>query len=789
MAPEKDDMDFTELPQFARFILDNYADDYVAKEVSVSRSMDIPLWRQFENIPDEQIISQSKPYYLEFLMAVAERRIWQHLRNAIEQYRQDMLMHVAREQITPQDLLMTHAARKTAMLFFLPSYTAEISLFQKIVYELDALFLKFSVVSSEAYTELLHQKMAEEKSIKDKLFSTSPGFYYLYDIASDSQILPSEKLFTVLGYSRYDFAGNPRFFRQIMHPEDLPGADNYLQSLESMKEGDVKSFNYRLRNSAGEYRWMKNYETVYKVDDAGKPIQLLGVAFDVTQEKIYTEEIQAKEEALIEAQNLANIGSFTWDLEANKLVHASRPLQGLGLTEGDSFEDIMSNVHPGDKEQVLKSFQKAIAGKREYECEYRCGIKDRERILWSKGKVLFTDGRARQFKATIMDVTDKHHMIRKLQRSEELYKQAQALNKIGNWSWNFNSDRIQWSDELFRIYGLAPQSEKITFERYCSFVHPGDRQSRKELIEDQLKNPGHREYYFRIISADREEKILYGQSEVLINEEGVPYKMIGTCQDVTVQKTLEQTLYDRTIQLQKSNASLKVFAYISSHDLKEPLRKISLFGDRLRMLNANKLDEQSTGILTTIIQSSLRLQQMIDEILSVSRINSEDNFEDASLQEILEEVLLSLETQVEEKSAIITYDPLPTVYVNAVQIRQLFMNLISNSLKFSRPNVAPVINITCDFPSVREITDMGLQNSRRFVRISFADNGIGFQNDYSEKIFAIFQRLHDKSAYKGTGIGLAICREIVGHHGGIITATGTLHQGSIFSVVLPVQSS
>jgi len=789
MPQVQDDMKFSVIPEFARFILDNHLDDYIRKEVSISRAMNIPLWEQFRGVSDEDIISNSKEYYTKFLSCLAENSCRQHLQDAINSYRLDLLTHVNREMITAEDLLLTQAARKKTMLSYLRFYTSDPDLFVKVIEEMDALFLRYNIESTHTFIELLNQKMLEEKSIKDKLFTTSPGFYYLYDISEDAQVLPSEKLFRAFGYSHYEYAGNNKFFRHLIHPEDLENADKYLLSLSDMEEGEVRFFEYRLRNSKGEYRWMRNYESVYKTAPDGMPKQLLGVAFDITQERLYTEEIEAKKEALVEAQNLANIGSFTWDLRTHSITVFSRDLNTLGLQHGESFEEIMANVHPVDRAQLLEIFNKAIRGRREYECEYRCSINNRERILWSRGKVTFIEDKPALLKATIMDVTDKHHMVRKLQRSEELYKQAQALNKLGNWSWNLNSDRIQWSDELFRIFGLAPQSERMTFERYLSFVHPEDRLSRQELIADQVRNPGHREYYFRINSADGIEKILYGQSEILLNDEGAPFKMIGTAQDVTAQKTLEKTLYERTIQLQKSNASLKIFAYISSHDLKEPLRKISLFSDRLRLLNQDKLDEQSRNILTTIIQSSLRLQQMIDEILLVSKINTDEEFEHANLQVILEDVLSGIQSHVEDKSAIITYDPLPTAYVNAAQMHQLFSNLLSNSLKFSRTQVSPIINISCDFPSVKEINEAGLANTMRYVRIRVTDNGIGFQNDYSEKIFAIFQRLNDKSAYKGTGIGLAICREIVGHHGGIIYAEGVLNQGATFTIILPVQSS
>ncbi|HTE25611.1 PAS domain-containing sensor histidine kinase [Flavitalea sp.] len=787
MANGKDDMIFSFAPNFARFILENHLEEYLRREVSFSRSMNIPLWEQFKDSRVEDVVANSRHYYTEFLEGIANNSTWQNINKWVNQYRQDLLGHVNRAQISAEDILLTHAARRKTLLSFLGDFTNDPTLIIQIIGELDTLFTRYNILAAQNFIEQLNQKVLEEKSIKDKLFTTSPGYYYLHDIPGDTQILPAEKLFFELGYNRYEFAGNNKFFRQIVHPEDLANADHYIMSLANMQEGEVRFFEYRLRNSKGEYRWMRNYETAYKRDSEGFPTQLLGVAFDITQERLYAEELQAKEEALLEAQNLANIGTFTWDILDNKICAFSKDLASLGLQAGSSFEEIMTNVHPSDKIQVIQMFNKAINGTRPYECEYRCTVNNRERILWSKGKVKFIDEKPAQLNATIMDVTDKHQMIRKLQRSEELYKQAQALNRIGNWSWNISSDRVQWSDELFNIYGLPAQSEQITFDRYLSFVHPDDREARSAGIQEQINNPGHREYYFRIKTPDGAEKILYGQSEVLLNEDELPFKMIGTCQDVTAQKTLEKTLYDRTIQLQKSNASLKVFAYISSHDLKEPLRKISLFGDRLRMLNESRLDEQSTNILKTIIQSSLRLQQMIDEILSVSKINTDEHFEHTSLTEILEDVLMNIEPQIEEKAAVINYEPLPYAFVNPIQIRQLFTNLISNSLKFSRPKTPPTINITTDFPSIKEITEAGLENSKRYLRIRFSDNGIGFLNDYAEKIFAIFQRLHDKSTYKGTGIGLAICREIVAHHGGVISAKGAPQQGATFTVILPMQ--
>ncbi|RYG05722.1 MAG: hypothetical protein EOO02_02945, partial [Chitinophagaceae bacterium] len=546
MSSRNEDMIYHAVPSFARFIIDNHFDEYIATEVRTSIEMKIPVWEKFAHLPIETLIENSRDFFGQFLKDAAGNSLRGNLERSINHYKLDVLKNVSRQQITPEDFLLTHEARKKTLRGYLHLYTTDATLMITILDELDHIFLQFSVAATSAYINLLNNIADEEKSIKEKLYTTSPGSYYIYDLENDTQILPSERLFEKLGYKKEDHYGNNHFFKQIMHPADLANSLNYIAALGNVVEGEVRFFEYRLKAMGGEYRWIRNYETVHKWSVTGMPAQMLGVAFDITQEHFYEEEIQSKDEALAEAQNLAHIGTFAWDLEKNKLTGFSHNLEKLGLKQGNTFEEVIGCIHNTDKQRVLQIFEHAIAGKTDYECEYRCTIDDRERIIWSKGKVVYVDEKPKFLKATVMDVTNQHQMVRKLQRSEELYKQAQVLNKIGNWSWKIGSDRVQWSDELFRVYGLQPQSEQISLERYCSFIHPEDLELRKNMLDEQISNPGHREYYFRINAADGKEKIIYGQSEVLIDEHGNPYKMIGTCQDVTAQKTLEKNLYENT---------------------------------------------------------------------------------------------------------------------------------------------------------------------------------------------------------------------------------------------------
>ncbi|MBD0333580.1 MAG: hypothetical protein ICV66_13110, partial [Chitinophagaceae bacterium] len=268
-------------------------------------------------------------------------------------------------------------------------------------------------------------------------------------------------------------------------------------------------------------------------------------------------------------------------------------------------------------------------------------------------------------------------------------------------------------------------------------------------------------------------------------DEGNVTQILGTALDISRRKEMEKALLQNSYQLEQSNASLEEFAYVASHDLKEPLRKISTFGDRLITTQLDKLTDEGRLYLHKIVEASQRMQTMINDLLSISMITGDRSFEHHSLEAILEDVKQALEYKIEQKNAVIEAEPLPEANIVPSQFRQLFQNLLSNSLKFVREEVQPVIRIKHSYLSQEEAEQYGLAKSSRYHKIEFIDNGIGFENEYAGKIFAIFQRLHGRSEYEGTGIGLAICKKIVEHHGGVIYATGEPDKGATFTIILP----
>ncbi len=250
--------------------------------------------------------------------------------------------------------------------------------------------------------------------------------------------------------------------------------------------------------------------------------------------------------------------------------------------------------------------------------------------------------------------------------------------------------------------------------------------------------------------------------------------VLSTVVDISQRKQAENELRRYAQELERSNAELEVFASVASHDLQEPLRKIRTMGQRLAKISGEDLSEKGQDYLARMIAASERMHQFILDLLTFSRVSARSEpFELVILNDVVAEALMDLEINIEESGAVIIVDDLPSAEVDRSQIRQIFQNLIGNSLKFACPDQAPHIEIS------------GRIVDEELVSFAVKDNGIGFDEKYGTRIFAVFQRLHGRSEYPGTGIGLAICKKIVERHRGTITAKSRVGDGSIFTVVLP----
>ena len=265
-------------------------------------------------------------------------------------------------------------------------------------------------------------------------------------------------------------------------------------------------------------------------------------------------------------------------------------------------------------------------------------------------------------------------------------------------------------------------------------------------------------------------------------------EVLVTFTDHTALKRLQRELEMKVTELGRSNANLEEFANAASHDMKEPLRKIRTFADRLKHSLTPKMDVTETSLFERIEVATERMQLLLDDLLEFSHVSERPlETEAVDLNEKVKKVLTDLELPIEEKHAKVTMDPLPTIHGYRRQLQQLFQNLISNALKYSKKDVAPEISIRSRLVKGCEagISLPATQADQLFHLIEVCDNGIGFEQQYAERIFDMFQRLHGKMEYSGTGIGLSIARKVVDNHHGYIWATGRPGEGATFHVLLP----
>lgn len=260
--------------------------------------------------------------------------------------------------------------------------------------------------------------------------------------------------------------------------------------------------------------------------------------------------------------------------------------------------------------------------------------------------------------------------------------------------------------------------------------------------------------------------------------------VVAAVRNIKERKRTEEALVLQAAELAERNRELDSFAYVASHDLQEPLRKINAFGQLLESEHRGRLDDEGRSYVDFMIEAAQRMQALIGDLLAYSRLGTQGRpISDVDLSEVVGRVISDLSMQVEAANARVEVGPLPTIRADSHQMYQLLQNLISNALKFQPPGQEPRISVHAETRSVE--TAEAHRRGGRVCRIEVVDNGIGLEPEYAEQIFEPFKRLNSRDRFEGTGIGLAICRKIVERHGGTITATGKPGEGTTFTIDLP----
>ncbi|TDE01699.1 sensor histidine kinase [Flavobacterium sandaracinum] len=376
--------------------------------------------------------------------------------------------------------------------------------------------------------------------------------------------------------------------------------------------------------------------------------------------------------------------------------------------------------------------------------------------------------------------------INTLSVANEANNLAEIVGGFGSWQLNLETNQYIFSDNEYRLIGCDPQSFEASRATFLKFVHPDDLEFVKQNTSNILNDNDLPPFTYRIIRKDNEIRYFRSLGRI-VNIASGNKTFIGTTSDVTEEVYAKNLVEERNRELESSNKELTAFNYIASHDLQEPLRKIEIFMSRLVSKDYANLSAAGQQYVASIQSSANRMRVLIKDLLHFSRINkAEKIFEEANLNYLLETAKQELAPTIEEKKACIESNELPTLNVISFQIQQLFINLISNSLKYSKENSSPIIKINCEMIDAHEAKILP-DNNIKYYKITFKDNGIGFEQEYATKIFILFNRLHNKNEYQGTGIGLAICQKIVENHKGFIEAKGEINIGSTFTVYFPAE--
>jgi signal transduction histidine kinase len=348
---------------------------------------------------------------------------------------------------------------------------------------------------------------------------------------------------------------------------------------------------------------------------------------------------------------------------------------------------------------------------------------------------------------------------------------ATRAASIGIWDYDPIHNSLVWDDQMFRIFGIAKDQFSGTAEAWKAIVHPDDleRETRKILLAIETGEDFDSE--FRIIWPDKSIRYIKANASVQRDAESNAIHMIGTNWDITSQNTTEAQLARTVVELARSNEDLAQFASVASHDLQEPLRAVAGCVELLAQGYRGKLDAEADELIRHTLEGTRRMQSLIHDLLSYSRVNtSGKGLAPTNANSALDRALDNLTSSLGESNAVVIRDLLPTLPADPTQLTQLFQNLIANGLKFHgehRP----------------EIKILATQKDGVWL-FSVSDNGIGIEPQYRDLIFVLFQRLHSRNAYPGTGIGLAICKRIVERHGGRIWVESELGKGSTFYFTL-----
>ena len=382
-----------------------------------------------------------------------------------------------------------------------------------------------------------------------------------------------------------------------------------------------------------------------------------------------------------------------------------------------------------------------------------------------------------QFAVLFSDITDRKLADENLKRSEYNLSEAERIGNSGSWDYDVATSIANWSANMFRLFDVDPDMPtELVFSHFVdNLVIPDDRPHVLSIFQDALTGKRPYDLEYNTIKKDGSIRTIHAVADTLRDENGNAIRMIGKVEDITERKLAEEKLVSTLQNLELSNKDLEQFAYVANHDLQEPLRMISSFTQLLERKYKDKLDQDANEYIRFAVDGAIRMQKLLNDLLEFSRIKKSqaEQYEPVDASALLGQAVANLKQLLTENTALVTNDDLPVINADEAQMIRLFQNLIENAVKFHKKTELPQIHISCT-------------KQNNMYRFSVADNGIGIEKQYHDKVFVVFQRLHSVKDYPGTGIGLSICKRIVERHGGTIWFESEVGEGTTFYFTIPV---
>jgi PAS domain S-box-containing protein len=526
-------------------------------------------------------------------------------------------------------------------------------------------------------------------------------------------------------------------------------------------------------------------------DSAGRVIADSTIARNINERKRAEELLRDREghfRSLIENSSDAIV---LFDADGNITYASPSTPQVLGYAPDELVNfNAFDLVHTDDHESV-RSHLVAVCGEPRASVNLQARVHHKDGSLrWLEGTFtnLLTEPGVHTIVNNYRDITARKRAEEALRKSEERLQLVARATNDAVYDWDLLTSEVWWNESFNKMFGHGAEQVEPSIGAWKSRIHPDDMERVSRDINDVIEGGAtgwSGEYRFR--RADGSYAVVFDRGYLVHGEDGRAARWLGSMLDITERKQIEEQLRVFATKLERSNRELQDFASIASHDLQEPLRKIQAFSDRLTARCYDALGEEGRDYLRRMQSAAGRMQTLINDLLMFSRVETKAQpFVPVDLALVAREVVTDLEVQIEQAGAQIEIGDLPAIEADPLQMRQLLQNLIGNSLKYRQPDVSPVIKVHARLINDRRTQRRAAgQPSGRLCQILVEDNGIGFDEKYLDRIFTVFQRLHSRRDYEGTGVGLAVCRKIAERHGGTITAHSKPGEGAAFVVTLP----